>query len=44
MVDLDIGTLDSIVDEKMFTFLYYGLFKLIAFPFDLQGFWFYFIC
>ena len=30
--------------SDMLSFLYYGLFKLIAFPFDLQGFWCYFIC
>ena len=27
-----------------FCFLYNGLFKLIVFPFDLQGFWCYLIC
>ena len=43
VVDLDIHTLHSIVDKWMFSFLYYDLFKCIAFPFDLQGFWCHFI-
>ena len=38
LVYLDICTLDSIVDEGTFSFLYYGLFKCIAFPLDLQSF------
>ena len=43
VVDLDIVTLDSIVGETTFSFPYYGLLKLISFPFVLQGFWCYFI-
>ena len=41
MVDQDISTLDSIVDEWMFSFLYYALFKLTGLSFELQGFWCY---
>ena len=41
MVDLDIGTHDSVVDEWIFGLPYYGLFRIISFPFDLQNFWHY---
>ena len=43
VVGLNIGTLDSIVDRSTFSFPYYGLFKMTSYPFDLQGFWCYFI-
>ena len=38
VVDLDIGILDSITDERMFSFPYYYQFKVISFPFDEGAF------
>ena len=43
VVGLDIGILYCIMDEGVFIFPYYGLFKLISFPVDLFIYLFLFI-